>query len=76
VRADALAEVFGSGEFTERMKRRQATIATVDAGFMRCELFVARAGPMMVLPFAASRAAAVIDFYDRFVAPRPSTMGR
>jgi hypothetical protein len=44
VRADAVAEVFGSGEFTERMKRRQATIAAVDAGFLRRELFVARAG--------------------------------
>jgi SAM-dependent methyltransferase len=42
-RADALAKVFGSGEFTERMKRRQATIAAVDAGFLRRELFVARA---------------------------------
>jgi SAM-dependent methyltransferase len=43
-RADALAEVLGSDEFTERMKRRQATIAAVDAGFLRRELFVARAG--------------------------------
>ena len=43
-RADALVEVFGPNEFTERMKRRQATIAAVDAGFLRRELFVARAG--------------------------------
>ena len=41
MRADALAEVFGSGEFTERVKRRQPTIAAVDAGFLRRELFVA-----------------------------------
>ena len=44
VRADALAAVFGWGEFTERAKRRQATIAAVDAGFLRRELFLAR-GP-------------------------------
>ena len=43
-RADALAKVLGSGEFTERTKRRQATIAAVDAGLLRRELFVARAG--------------------------------
>lgn len=43
-RARALTEVIGSDEFTERMKRRQATIAAVAAGFLRRELFVARAG--------------------------------
>src|SRR5260370_32372378 len=43
-RADALAKVLGSGEFTERTKRRQATIAAVNAGLLRRELFVARAG--------------------------------
>jgi hypothetical protein len=43
-RADALAQVFGSDEFTERMKRKQATIAAIDAGFLRREQFVARAG--------------------------------
>jgi hypothetical protein len=43
-RADALAEVFGSDELTERMKRRQATIAAVDAGLLKRELFVARVG--------------------------------
>ena len=43
-RADALAQIFGSDEFTERMKRQQATIAAIDAGFLRRELFVARAG--------------------------------
>jgi len=43
VRADALAAVFGWGEFTERAKRRQATIAAVDAGFLRHKLF--RPGP-------------------------------
>jgi SAM-dependent methyltransferase len=45
-RADALAKVLGPGEFTERTKHRQATIAAVDAGLLRRELFVARAGPM------------------------------
>ena len=43
-RADALAAVFGSDELTERMKRRQATIAAVDAGLLRRELFVTRTG--------------------------------
>ena len=43
-RADALGRVFGSDEFTERMKRQQAAIAAIDSGFLRRELFVARAG--------------------------------
>ena len=43
-RVDALAEVFGSDELAERMKRREATIAAVDAGLLRRELFVARTG--------------------------------
>lgn len=43
-RADALAQVFGPDEFTERVKRQQATIAAIDSGFLRRELFVARAG--------------------------------
>ena len=43
-RADALAKVLGSGELIERTKHRQATIAAVDAGLLRRELFVARAG--------------------------------
>lgn len=43
-RSDTLAEVLGSDEFTERVRRRQATIAAVDAGLLRRELFVARAG--------------------------------
>jgi ubiquinone/menaquinone biosynthesis C-methylase UbiE len=43
-RANALAQVFGSDEFTERMKRQQAIIAAIDAGFLRREQFVARAG--------------------------------
>jgi len=42
-RADALTQVFGSDEFNERMKRQQATIAAIDSGFLRRELFVARA---------------------------------
>ena len=44
VRADALAVALGSDEFAERMRRRQATIAAVDTGLLRRELFVARAG--------------------------------
>ena len=43
-RADALAKVLGADELTERMRHRQATIAAVDAGLLRRELFVARAG--------------------------------
>jgi len=43
-RAEALAKALGSGEFAERTKRRQATIAAVDAGLLRRELFVARTG--------------------------------
>jgi hypothetical protein len=39
--ADALAQVFGPDEFAERMKRQQGTIAALDAGFVRRELFVA-----------------------------------
>ena len=45
-RADALAKVLRSGKFTERTKHRQATIAAVDAGLLRRELFVAGAGQM------------------------------
>ena len=41
-RADALTAVFGPDELTERVKRRQATIAAVDAGLLRRELFVAQ----------------------------------
>jgi len=41
-RADALAVVFGPDELAERMKRRLATIAAVDAGLLRRELFVVR----------------------------------
>ncbi len=44
VRADALSELLGLDELTERMKRRQATIAAADAGLLRRELFVARTG--------------------------------
>jgi len=43
-RADALAELLGSDAFTERVKRQRAMIAALDAGFLRRELFVARAG--------------------------------
>ena len=41
-RSDALTEVFGSAEFTERVSRRQATIVAVEAGLLRRGLFVAR----------------------------------
>ena len=41
-RADALAQVYGSDEFTERMKRQQAAIAAIDSGYVRRELFLAR----------------------------------
>lgn len=43
-RAEALARVFGSDEFGERMTRQQAMIAAIAAGFLRRELFVALAG--------------------------------
>jgi SAM-dependent methyltransferase len=43
-RAGALAEVLGADELTKRINSRQATIAAVEAGFLRRELFVARAG--------------------------------
>ena len=43
-RADALAKVLGADELTERIGHRQATIAAVDAGLLRRELFVARPG--------------------------------
>jgi len=42
-RADALAKVFGPDEFAERLKRQHAAITAIDAGFLRRELFVARA---------------------------------
>jgi SAM-dependent methyltransferase len=40
-RADALAEVLGLDEFTECTNHRQATIAALEAAFLRRELFVA-----------------------------------
>jgi len=40
-RAGALVEVLGSSEFTDRVEHRQATIAAVEAGLLRRELFVA-----------------------------------
>ena len=43
-RASALAKVFGQDEFTRRMQRQQAAVAALDAGFVRRELFVAKAG--------------------------------
>jgi len=43
-RADALAQVFGQGEFSRRVERQQAAVAALDAGFVRRELFVAQAG--------------------------------
>ena len=44
VRANAFTELYGSDEFAERIKRQEAMIAAVDAGFLRRELFVAHAG--------------------------------
>ena len=41
-RADALAQVFGADEFSERLKRQQAATAAIDSGYVRRELFVAR----------------------------------
>lgn len=43
-RADALGRLFGSDEFSERMKRQRATITAIDRGFLRRGLFVAGAG--------------------------------
>jgi SAM-dependent methyltransferase len=43
-RADALNELLGSDGFAERVERRQAMVSALDAGFLRRELFVARAG--------------------------------
>jgi SAM-dependent methyltransferase len=43
-RADALAQVFGSDEFTQRINRQQAAVAAIDSGYLRRELFVARTG--------------------------------
>ena len=43
-RADALAKVLGQVEFTRRVRRQQAAVAAIDAGFVRRELFVAQAG--------------------------------
>ena len=43
--ADSLTELLGSDGFTERVKRQQVQIAALTAGFLRRELFVARAGP-------------------------------
>jgi hypothetical protein len=42
-RSDALVQLFGLDELTDRMNHRQATIAAVDAGLLRRELFVASA---------------------------------
>jgi SAM-dependent methyltransferase len=42
-RADALAQVFGSDEFTQRVKRQQAATAAIDSSYVLRELCVARA---------------------------------
>ncbi len=42
-RADAITEVVGASEFTERMKRRQDTLAAVDRALLKREIFVALA---------------------------------
>ena len=43
-RSDTLAKMFGSAEFTERIEHLQATIAAVESGLLKREIFVARAG--------------------------------
>ena len=40
-RADALAEAFGRDEFCGRLQHRQATVAAVDRGLLKREIFVA-----------------------------------
>ena len=40
-RADAITAVVGAGEFAERMKRRQDTLAAVDQSLLKREIFVA-----------------------------------
>ena len=42
-RANALTEVLGPAEFSERMNRRQATLAATQAGLLKRELYVALA---------------------------------
>lgn len=44
VRAEGLTKLLGSEAFIERVERQQAMIASLDAGFLRRELFVAFAG--------------------------------
>jgi len=43
-RAEELTELLGSDALKERMKRQEALISAIDAGFLRREMFVARAG--------------------------------
>lgn len=43
-RAEALTALLGSDAFSERVKRQRAMIAALEAGFLRREVFVARAG--------------------------------
>jgi hypothetical protein len=42
-RADALTEVFGREDFSERLKRREATLAAIERKLLKREIFVARA---------------------------------
>lgn len=42
-RSAALAEVYGADDFAARLKRQTESVASIDAGFVRRELFVARA---------------------------------
>ena len=42
-RADALTEALGSDEFSERVQRRRTTIAAIDRGLLKREIFVALA---------------------------------
>ena len=41
-RSDTLARMFGWDEFTERVEHLKATIAAVDSGFLKREIFAAR----------------------------------
>jgi SAM-dependent methyltransferase len=42
-RAGELAQVFGPDDFDQRLKRQEAQTAAIDSGFVRREIFVARA---------------------------------
>jgi SAM-dependent methyltransferase len=43
-RAAALTDLFGAEDFAERIKRQEVMVTAIDVGYLRRELFVARAG--------------------------------